>query len=386
MKIGVVDADINGLLFSLLCEKNGYEVIVTNKNEDYIFNLNNRICITDEPLAQSLLLGTSKFSATTDITTTIKESDIIFVFSNNPSNIDGNYDTTKIFDVVTNFYTLSSQDIPLHDKKLIICSTMNPGETEQIQTRLNMFNVQVAYCPFFTESNEVVKNIENLSMLLIGTDHQDLANELIHINSKLKKVPIDAYIMSSKSAEIVKLGINTFLSSKINQSNMIGQIVMKSGVESELGMVLSAIGGFDGIGKDYMSYGFGYGGPRINGDNKALKYYCESLNLDTEILTSITMFNNTHLEFLKNYYIQQNPNGEQPFVFNHITYKKGVNVLEESQQFKLCIKFLDEGYNVNVIESPQIISELNQLSEKYDGRLKFYKPGTLPSGILINLQ
>ena len=81
MKIGIVDTNISGLLFGLLCEKNGYEVIVSNKNEDYIFNLNNRICITDEPLAQSLLLSTSKFSATTDITTTIKESDIIFVFS-----------------------------------------------------------------------------------------------------------------------------------------------------------------------------------------------------------------------------------------------------------------------------------------------------------------
>jgi hypothetical protein len=26
------------------------------------------------------------------------------------------------------------------------------------------------------------------------------------------------------------------------------------------------------------------------------------------------------------------------------------------------------------------------LSEKYNGRLKFYKPGTNPEGILINLQ
>jgi hypothetical protein len=46
---------------------------------------------------------------------------------------------------------------------------------------------------------------------------------------------------------------------------------------------------------------------------------------------------------------------------------------------------LDEGYSVNVIEKPEIMTELNSLSEKYNGRLRFYKPGTKPEGILINL-
>jgi hypothetical protein len=40
---------------------------------------------------------------------------------------------------------------------------------------------------------------------------------------------------------------------------------------------------------------------------------------------------------------------------------------------------------VNVIEKPEIISQLNDLSEKYNGRLRFYKQGTKPEGILINL-
>ena len=40
---------------------------------------------------------------------------------------------------------------------------------------------------------------------------------------------------------------------------------------------------------------------------------------------------------------------------------------------------------MNVIEKPEIISQLNDLSEKYNGRLRFYKQGTKPKGILINI-
>jgi hypothetical protein len=46
---------------------------------------------------------------------------------------------------------------------------------------------------------------------------------------------------------------------------------------------------------------------------------------------------------------------------------------------------LNDGYSVNVIEIPEVANKLNTLSESYNGRLKFYKPGTTPEGILINL-
>jgi UDP-glucose 6-dehydrogenase len=69
----------------------------------------------------------------------------------------------------------------------------------------------------------------------------------------------------------------------------------------------------------------------------------------------------------------------------HITHKKGTNVLEESQQFQLCVELLNDGYSVNVIETTEVANKLNSMSESYDGRLKFYKQGSNPEGILINL-
>jgi nucleotide sugar dehydrogenase len=385
MKLGLIGINDIGLSFGLLCEKNGYDVLVSNDNEDYIYNLNQKICITNEPLIQYMLFDTTKFSATTSNIDVIKSSDIIFIFSSTISNIDGNYDTTKVFDIISEVYSLSSQDIPLYHKKIVICSTTNPGEVEQIQQRLNMFNIQVAYNPFFTNEGEVVKSIENHDMVLIGGEYQELTNELIQLHTKLKKVLINVYTMSSKAAEITKIGINSFLSAKISYANMLGEIMIKSGIEDEVNMVLTAIGGDSGIGKKHMNYGFGFGGPTINGDNKALKYFANSVESNTDLISSINTFNQSHITFIKEHYIQKNPNKDVPFIMNHITYKKGTHIIEESQPFQLCVELLNDGYNVNIIEYPEVSNKLNTLSETYNGRLKFYKPGTRPEGILINL-
>ena len=385
MKLGLIGINEIGLSFGLLCEKKGYDVLVSNINEDYIFNLNQKICITNEPLIQSMLFDTKKFSATTSNVDVIKNSDIIFIFSPTKSNIEGNYDTTKVFDIISDFYSMSSQNVPLHNKKVVICSTTNPGEVAQIQERLNMFNIQVAYNPFFTNDGEIVKDIQNHEMVLIGGEYQELINDLIQLHTKLKKVLVNVYTMSSKAAELTKISVNSFLSVKISYANMLGEIITKSGVEDEVNMVLNAIGGDSGIGKKHMKYGFGYGGPTINGDNKSLKYFAESIGVNTDLMSCINTSNQSHISFIKEYYIQKNPTKEIPFVMNHITYKKGTNIIEESQQFQLCVELLNDGYSVNVIEVSEVANKLNTLSESYDGRLKFYKPNTKPEGILINL-
>ena len=99
MKIGIIGAGRLGLTFALLCEKNGYDVIVSDVREDYVFNLNQKICLTNEPLIQSMLLEVKNFSATTNNIDIIQNSDMIFTFVATPSTLNGNYDTTKVFEV-----------------------------------------------------------------------------------------------------------------------------------------------------------------------------------------------------------------------------------------------------------------------------------------------
>jgi nucleotide sugar dehydrogenase len=386
MKIGVIGAGRLGLTFALLCEKAGYNVIVSDKREDYVYNLNQRICITNEPLIQSMLFEVKNFSATTNNVEIIENSDMIFTFVATPSTMDGNYDTSNVFEVVNDFFTVSQLNLPIYDKKFIIGCTTNPGDVEQIQKKLSVFNTQVAYNPEFIAQGEIVKGLEQSDIVLIGTEYPELGNSLIKIYEKIQTTPVNAHIMSPKSAEITKISINCFLTTKISFANMIGDILMKSGLNSEIDTVLSAIGGDTRVGKKYMKYGFGFGGPCLPRDNRALGYYSKNLGMELNLPLTVDNFNKEHALFLKDHYMSLNPNKEVPFVMNYITYKRGSDILEESQQFKLCVDLLEEGYFVNVIEIDEVVKNLQSLSENYNGRLKFYKQGTLPEGYVINLQ
>jgi hypothetical protein len=386
MKIGIIGAGRLGLTFALLCEKAGYEVIVSDKREDYVYNLNHGICDTNEPLIQKMLFEVNNFSATTSNIEIIENTDIIFTFVATPSTTDGSYDTSAVFEVANDFFTASKMEISIFNKKFIVGCTTNPGDVEQLQNKLSMFSIQVAYNPEFIAQGEIVKGLEQSDIVLIGTEYQELANELVQIYNKIQTTPVHAHIMSPKAAEITKIGINCFLTTKISYANMMGDILTKSNLGSEIDVVLNAIGGDTRVGKKYMKYGFGFGGPCLPRDNRALGHYANELGLKLNLPLTVDEFNKEHAEFIKNFFIKQNPDKTIPFVMNYVTYKRGTDILEESQQFKLCLDLLEEGYYVNVIEIDPVIKQLSDLSGQYNNRLKFYKPGTTPEGFVINLQ
>lgn len=386
MTIGVIGVGNLGLSFALLCEKAGYNVLVSDINEDYVYNLNQGICKTNEPLIQKMLFEVYDFSATTSNLEVIEKSDIIFTFVPTPSTLDGDYDTTTLFEVTNEFFTASQLDIPIYNKKFVVGCTTNPGDVEQIQNKLRMFDIQVAYNPEVISQNGTIFGIANSDILIIGTEYQELANELIKIYGRIQTNSVNAHVMSYKAAEVAKISINCMVASKISYVNMIGNVLMKAGLNKEIDLVLNAIGGDSRIGKKNTKYGFGFGGSHLPRGNRALIKYAENLDMKLNLPIAVDEFNKEHSLFLKDHYISLNPNKEVPFVMSYITYKKGSDSLEESQQYKLCVNLLDEGYMVNVIESPEIIKNLNTLSESYNGRLKFFPKGTTPVGLKIDLE
>jgi UDPglucose 6-dehydrogenase len=386
MNIGIIGCDIVGLGFALLCEQNGHDILISDQDENFIYNLNQKICLTNEPLIQSLLLDSQRLSGTTDNIEIIKNSDIIFTFVETPPSVEDTYDTTKVFDVITNYFAASSLDILLYDKKFVVCSTTNPGDVEQIQKRLGMYNIRVAYNPPNVSYGDIINGFKKSEVVIIGTEYDNLNNDLSVIYNQIKESSVHIYSMSIKAAEVAKIGINGFLATKITYANMIGELMNRMGIEKEINLVLNAIGGDSRIGTKYLNYGLGFGGPSIPKSNRALIKYSKDLNLNISLPSSVKNDNDQHIEFLKNQYTQFNPDKSIPFIFDNLGFKKGVQTFDESQQMKLCIGLLTEGYIVYTYATSDSIKKLSELSGSYENRLKFLKQGTNPQGYKINLQ
>ena len=90
-----------------------------------------------------------------------------------------------------------------------------------------------------------------------------------------------------------------------------------------------------GHGNKYLKYGFGFGGPCLPRDNKALAKYGSEIGLNALISIASDNSNFQHLEHQIDYFIQNNSK-EKPVYIAGVSYKKNTDIIEESQQFKFA--------------------------------------------------
>ena len=191
--------------------------------------------------------------------------------------------------------------------------------------------------------------------------------------------------MSTTAAELVKLAVNCYLTTKISYANMVGEVMTKAGLENEIETVLNAIGNDSRVGNKYLKYGYGFGGPCLPRDNRSFAAFAKKQGLNYNLGETTDNFNWEHAKFLRNYFIDKNKDN-LPYYFSYISYKKGTDILTESQQYILCQDLLDQGYTVYVDDVDSIIKQVQKtLTEWYGDRIRFGKPPEDIKTIAINL-
>ena len=370
MKIGVIGAGRLGICFALLCEQAGYDVLVSDVREDYVKNLRNKFISTNEPEVSKLLSTSPRLSATNSNSKVIRECDIIYTLVATPSKRDGSYDVSAVWDVVQDIKKVKK----VQGKAFVVGCTTNPGDCKEFQNELDKFGVDVFYNPEFIAQGTIIKDLRRADMVLIGGKRNETYDQLCEIYNRIQEVPPKISIMSTTAAELVKLAVNCFLTTKISYANMVGQVMALSGMEDEIPTVLGAIGDDSRVGRKYLNFGFGFGGPCLPRDNRAFAAHAKKLGLDYNLGSTTDNFNNEHATFIKDYFVYRNPEN-LPFYLDYVSYKKGTDILTESQQYRLCIDLLDDGYTVYINDNDAIMDMITKdLSEKYPDTVKFGEP------------
>ena len=276
MKIGLIGAGRLGICLALLIEKAGYEVLASDNRVDYINSLQKGIIDTAEPEVQQYLSDANNIEFTTDNTRVIAECDLIFTLVATPSLKDGSYD-------------------------------VSPGDCNDFQEALKDTGIDIFYNPEFIAQGSIIRDLQNADMVLLGGDGKH-KSELSQIYEKIQMgfISPSIYFMSTKAAEVTKIAVNCFLTTKISYANMLGEVLTLSGMEDEIDSVLMSIGADKRIGKKYLNYGFGFGGPCFPRDNRAFASYASKVGVSHNIGEVTDAFNEEHAAFLKNYFINKN--------------------------------------------------------------------------------
>ena len=337
MKIGLIGAGRLGICLALLIERAGFDVIASDVREDYIENLQNKVIFTNEPQVQDYLSQSENIEFTTDNQKLIDESDIIFTLVQTPSLEDGSYDVSAVWKVVQDL-----QNSKTKGKSFVVGCTTNPGDCDEFQKMLDM---DVYYNPEFIAQGSIIKDLQNADMVLLGGyGHHVPVLEKIYYGIQGEPYPY-IHNMSTKAAELTKIAVNCFLTTKISYANMIGEVLSLSKLDDEIDTVLNAIGSDSRVGTKYLNFGFGFGGPCFPRDNRAFAAHAQSVGVKHNIGYTTDAFNEEHAQFMKEFFIRKNEN-KLPFAFKYLTYKPGIDILTESQQYRLCLDLLDEGYKV----------------------------------------
>ena len=375
MKIGLIGAGRLGLCLALLIEDTGYDVLASDIRPDYVKDLNEKKYNGSEPDINHYLEKANNIHFTTDNIRVISECDIIFTLVATPSLEDGSYDVSSVWKVVEDFKT-AAKETEVFNKSLVIGCTTNPGDCDQIYEELSLnpdtFGVNVFYNPEFIAQGTIIKDLQNADTVLICGEKYINEHKHVTILKKIYKQIQFGYnfnpsihYMSAKAGEIVKIAINTFLTTKISYANTIGQVLELSELDDEIDSVLEAIGNDSRIGKKYLKFGFGFGGPCFPRDNRAFASYANQVGVEFNIGQTTDDFNDEHAKFLFTYFTKKNKNN-LPFVFPSVAYKKGTDIIEESQQYRLCLDLLDAGHKVHVLD--------DSLKDICDDRILYSKP------------
>ena len=350
MEIGIIGSGKLGICLALLYDQAGHIVHVSDKDKNLIYKIKNKKLKTSEPSVEKLL-ESSNLLVWEKNNQVFQKTDYIFIVVATPSLESGEYDIRAIDEVIAELNTNE-----IKNKKLIIVSTINPGDCNLMQKKLKCQSNKILYSPEFIAQGTIIKDILNSTNLIIGGHEQaDMIEvEKLYHSINVNKTP--AVFLSPMAAEITKIAINCFLTTKISFANFIGELLHKCNIQKETKSVLSCLGNDPRIGNKYLNYDFGFGGPCFPRDNRAFSHFSEKMTVKNYIGEATDKLNKIHLEFLKEYFIKENINN-LPYYFEYITYKNGTDILTESQRLELFKYLLLQNKKIYLLNNKNIILE-----------------------------
>ena len=203
---------------------------------------------------------------------------------------------------------------------------------------IDKYGLNIVYSPSFIALGEVIDNLKYPSFYLIGSDEK--CSRLANIWKKIIAVSAPIMNLPLLEAEIAKLALNCYLTTKITFANHLDDIC---GEIADTELITKAIGLDIRIGNRYLRPGLGYGGPCFPRDNKAFQAFAKILGKQAYMAKLTDSINREQVDKWVDRIEALNP---KTVGFESLSYKPGTYNREESHLLKIYNKLKKRGYNV----------------------------------------
>ncbi len=327
----------------------GLTVIGVDLDPRKVETLNRGEAPVHEPGLPEMISQTQgRLKATSDIESAVRDSDITFIVVSTPSEPSGGFSLRFVDPVCQAIGRALAAKANYH--VVALTSTVMPGTTggpvrellEKASGKQMGKDFGLCYSPEFIALGSVIRDFLNPDMLLIGESDARAGDCLAQLYAQVCENKPAVARMSFVNAEITKLAVNTYVTTKISYANMLARICEQL-PGANVDVITSALGNDTRIGPKYLKGAVSYGGPCFPRDNLALAQLARNLGVPPDLAQAVDRFNRSQVQWLADL-VQQRGHGTAGIL--GLTYKIGTDVVEEAVGFLLMQELAKRGVRV----------------------------------------
>lgn len=360
----------------------GFEVIGADVNEAFVDAINNGRAPIEEPRLQEMIdRAEGRLKATLRTFDAVADSDVTFIIVPTPSQADGGFSLKYVFEACDGIAEGLKRKHGYH--LVVLTSTVMPGDTGgkvlgRLETKSGKtcgVDFGLCYNPEFIALGSVVNDMLNPDFLLVGESDERAGEMLAGIHGTVCDNDPPFAHMNFVNAELAKLSVNTYVTTRISYANMLSQICERL-PGADVDTVTAAIGLDSRIGTKYLKGALSYGGPCFPRDNIAFGTLARNIGASAILAEATDAMNNQQMDHLAEIAVRYLPKGGTAGVLG-LSYKPDTPVIEDSASVDLVRQLINRGISV-VVHDPMAMASAEAL---FQDKVAYAKTGAACAGV-----
>ena len=363
MKICIVGTGYVGLVSGTCFSELGNDVICTDINKNKINKLNQGSIPIYEPGLEEMIkrnFKQKKLKFSSEISLSIKKSDIIFICVGTPTDKKTNQANLKFVFNVANIIKEN-----LNKYKVIVNKSTVPVTTGDkieyiLRSRKNKNKFDVVSNPEFLREGEAIRDFLYPDRVVIGSNSKKPNTIMKNLYLPIIKKKNRYLHTSRRAAELIKYSSNAFLATKITFINEIANLCEKMNVDVK--DVATGMGLDERIGGRFLRAGPGYGGSCFPKDTIALTATARKFNTNLSIVKTVIKSNYDRNKLLISRIIKimKNKLKNKNITLLGVTFKAGTDDVRESPALSLIPVLLRNGAKISYYDPTGKKKEFNE--------------------------
>lgn len=350
-RVSVIGLGKLGASMAAAFAERGLNVVGVDVNQQSIDLVNQGLApVQETDLGETIARNKERIRATASHEDAVLNSDISFVIVPTPSDERGAFSLQYAEWAFEAIGKALAKKSTYHN--VVLTSTVLPGATRQAllpilereSGKKAGKDFGLCYSPEFIALGSIIRDFLNPDFTLLGEFDEKCGSDLEEIYKKVMGQDTPCARMSLENAELTKISVNTFVTTKITFANMLAEMCEKL-PGGNVDVVTNALGLDNRIGRKYLTGAIGYGGPCFPRDNVALSFMARELGVEARLAETTDSMNRSIAQNVSTKILPMVRKGATVAVLG-LSYKPYSHVTEESQGVYIAQHLSKQGIRI----------------------------------------